>query len=455
MRLTRWDAATLAACTAAVCSIAATAGALRGQEAEATRGTPNVEVLSHTPLGAPMTVADLELEQELSRPYAYVARLLDAGFDVMDLSDPASPQVIYEWRIENADLHRGIGAMDAKYFKHDGRYYFVQSFQFFPGGPDGDLGAIVFDVTDLPDASKVKEVGRIRAPDYPTGFHNIFMYKHSDGRPLLFTTTSGPFVNVYDMARFLDGDEAYGLVAQIPVPEGPMVNEVGINGYHDFYVGFDPGTGQDKFYGGGAGGYYVYDITNLDDMTLVASVTGVPGVTWGHTITPTPDGRYIVGETEYQYAPLRIFDLQPALDGEVATVRLPISAWTANWENLAHNHEVRWPYVFVSAYEDGLQIFNMRDPENPHTVAYYDTYDGPHAVGMCSDKVCNGAFGVDVRNADGLIVISDMSTGFWTFRWEGFEGWNGHDWGMPDISSAQDWDNGPQRVPVTADADAE
>jgi hypothetical protein len=170
----------------------------------------------------------------------------------------------------------------------------------------------------------------------------------------------------------------------------------------------------------------------------------VSGVTWGHTITPTPDGRYIVGETEYQYAPLRIFDLKPALDGEVSTVSLPISAWTANWENLAHNHEVRWPYVFVSAYEDGLQIFNMRDPENPHTVAYYDTYDGPHAVGMCSDKVCNGAFGVDVRNADGLIVISDMSTGFWTFKWEGFEGWNGHDWGMPNISSAQDWENGPE-----------
>jgi hypothetical protein len=102
MRLMRRDAVMLAACMATVLTLAATAGTLRGQEAEATRGTPNVEVLSHTPLGAPMTVADLELEQELSRPYAYVARLLDAGFDVMDLSDPASPQVIYEWRIENA-----------------------------------------------------------------------------------------------------------------------------------------------------------------------------------------------------------------------------------------------------------------------------------------------------------------------------------------------------------------
>ena len=56
----------------------------------------------------------------------------------------------------------------------------------------------------------------------------------------------------------------------------------------------------------------------------------------------------------------------------------------------------------------------------------------------------NGAFGVDVRNEDGLIVVSDMTTGFWVFRMEGFQGWKGEDWGMPNISSAQDWKNRPR-----------
>ncbi len=55
-----------------------------------------------------------------------------------------------------------------------------------------------------------------------------------------------------------------------------------------------------------------------------------------------------------------------------------------------------------------------------------------------------GAWGVDVRNADGLVVVSDLQTGFWAFKMEGFEGWNGNDWGMPNISSAQDWDKGPE-----------
>ena len=34
--------------------------------------------------------------------------------------------MIFEWRIENVELHQG-GGSDSKYFKHDGRYYFVQA----------------------------------------------------------------------------------------------------------------------------------------------------------------------------------------------------------------------------------------------------------------------------------------------------------------------------------------
>jgi hypothetical protein len=128
---------------------------------------------------------------------------------------------------------------------------------------------------------------------------------------------------------------------------------------------------------------------------------------------------------------------------------------------------VRWPYVFVSAYEDGLQVFNMMDPTNPYTVGYYDTFDGPHGLTKGPGDVyryakdaptstyagnwgvISGTYGVDVRNADGLIVVSDMTTGFWAIKMDGFDGWNGHQWGMPNSSSAQDWDNGPEGAPKT------
>ena len=400
--------------------------------------TPNIHVASHIPLGAPLTVADIEIEQELDRPYAYVARRLVGGFDLISLEDPDDAEVIYRWRIENAELHQGSGPMDVKYFKLDGRYYLILSVQFRGGGPSGGLGAIVFDVTSLPDTSGIREVGRIEAPEFPGGFHNIFAYKHSNGRPLLFATTAGPYANVYDLGYVLEGRSDDALVARVPVPTSQAIP--GSRGYHDFYTGYHADSEQDRFYGGGTGGYYVYNITDLENPELLVSLTGIRGVERGHTFTPSPDGRYVIAETEYQYAPLRIFDLKPGLDGEVANINRPISAWTANWEHLVHNHEVRWPFVFVSGYVDGLQVFTLSDPKNPKTIAHYYTYlEGGDGDG----GVMNGAWGVDVRNADGLIVISDMVTGLWAFRMEGFNGWNGLDWGYPNISSVQDWENGP------------
>ena len=417
-----------------------------GQRDPGEQGSANIHILSHIPLGGALETSDIEIEQELSRPYVYQSRMLVHGVDIISVKDPDNAEVIYSWRIDNPELHQGTGGMDNKYFKLDGRYYDVQSFQFGQSGPDSDVGAVVFDVTGLPDTSTIREVGRVRAADTPGGFHNIYAYKHSSGRVLLFATTNAPHVNIYDMAKFLAGDRMQGFIGRVPVPDQGARRR----GYHDMYVGYDPATRQDKFYGPGGAGYFVFDVSQPEEPELITSITGAAGIFTAHTFTPTPDGRYAIAEAEYQFAPLRIFDLKPGLDGEVKTISRPIGAWTADWQNLAHNHEVRWPYVFVSAYEDGLQVFNMMDPTNPYTVGFYDTYDGPHMRGFGGTSIFNGAFGIDVRNADGLIVISDFTTGFWAFSMDGFDGWNGHQWGMPNISSAQDWDNGPDGAPAPA-----
>lgn len=416
-------------------------------------GSANIHVVAHIPLGSPESVSDVDVEQDPTRPYAYVSRRNGTiGFDVISLADPDNVHVAYSWRIENPDLHRG-GAMDGRYFKHEGRYYFVQSMQLGQGGPNSDVGAIVFDVTDLPE--RVVEVARIRQPDAPGGFHNIFVYKHSSGLPLLFAT-SGPQAKVFDLDRVIKGagteleqamtaDPNAALVARVPVAE---TENMWSRGYHDFYVGYHPETKQDRFYGGGGEGYYVYNVTDLANPELLLTVTGVPGVPWGHTFTPSSDGRYAVGETEFQYAPLRIFDLEAGYEkaeaeGKPANIDKAVGAWQADWMTVAHNHEVRWPYVFVAGYESGFSVFYAEDPSNPYTIGYYDTYDGPHNPKSARNPsspytwgVYNGAWGVDVRNYDGLIVTSDMTTGFWAFRMDGFDGWTG-------ISSVQDWDNGP------------
>ena len=150
-----------------------------------------------------------------------------------------------------------------RYFKTHGKYYYVQCFQFAQGSPDADLGAIVFDVTGLPDTSHIKEVARIRVTNAPGGFHNIYTYKHSDGRALLFTsTTAKPYAQIFDLDKLVAGASDQGLIGQVVNPDPRAQNEHTIVGsFHDFWVGYDPATHQDKFYGAGLGGYYVFDVT--------------------------------------------------------------------------------------------------------------------------------------------------------------------------------------------------
>ena len=452
------------ALSAAATSLAATAAVAQdpGQSVhrfdQKTGGSASMHLVAHVVnhTGA-WKAADIEMEQDPSRPYVYVSGFTNFDAQIYDVKDPSHPKLVYTWTIENPELHRGIGAMDGKYFKIGNRYYYAQSYQFMQGSPDADLGAVIFDVTGLPDASKVKVVARINYPQSPGGFHNTFAYKHSDGRVLYFATVNKPFALVYDLAKVVSGaDPSTWLVGEVPNPT--PFKQIGTGGYHDFYVGYDAGTHQDKFYGAGLGGYSVWDVTDVASPKQIFTITGL-GLDIAHTFTPSPDGRYAVTETEYQYTPLRIWDMAEAQAGKKKNLDLPISGWTADWRDLSHNHEVRWPYVFVSAYEDGMQVFDLKDPTHPKTDGYYFTCGCTHEHGFggtpdngweSTVSVEQGAFGVDVRNYDGLIALSDMRSGLWLFRMDGFKGWNGHDLGMANISSVQDYDNGPDGAPKRA-----
>ncbi len=426
-------------------------------DAQKRGGNEKMKLLSRTETNpGSWKAADIEIEQDKNRPYVYVCGFTNFNTKIYDISNTSSPKLIYTWTIENPELHRGIGAMDGKYFKINGKYYYAQSFQFMQGSPDQDLGAVIFNVTGLPDPSKVKVVARIKYPQALGGFHNTFAYKHSDGRVIYFVTVNDSKSVMYDLDKIVAGvDPAQAIIGGVPNPT--PFKQIGSGGYHDFEVQYDPQDHKDKFYGAGLGGFSVWDITKPETPTQMFTITSL-GQDVAHTFTPSPDGRYAVTETEYQYTPLRIWDLQAAQAGTMKNVDTPIAAWTADWHDLSHNHEVRWPYVFVSAYEDGLQVFNLKDPKHPVTEGHWFTCECEHEHGFggspdnnwaSTTSVMQGAFGVDIRNYNGLVVISDMRTGLWLFHMDGFNGWNGKDYGMPNISSVQDYDHGPAHVPIS------
>ena len=80
-----------------------------------TGGSRNIKLLAHLPMDSIEKTSDITIEQELSRPYVYTGhRLVPSGIDIISIKDPAKPRIIYSWRIENAELHKGAGSLNPR-----------------------------------------------------------------------------------------------------------------------------------------------------------------------------------------------------------------------------------------------------------------------------------------------------------------------------------------------------
>ncbi|HUF09372.1 MAG TPA: hypothetical protein VMO47_08640 [Rhodothermales bacterium] len=382
-----------------------------------TRNLHTVGRVSHELIPTPAEFSVIVLDQDPDRPFAYVGGR--TGWSILDLSDPGRPTVLQTLPSESL-------VTDIAHFQVD-----QQALVAVAAGDEVD----VFDVSGIGTGEMP-----VAIRSYPGGSSaTLFAYRHSDGRALLIVSTGGDAV-IYDAGGSADA----GPAASIQTPEQV---DPEARGFERAYAAYHADTETDRFYGAGAGGYHVFDITDTDSVRHVTSAIPT-AVRRGHMVSATPDGRYLLAGAEYRAAPLRIFDLEPVFEGRLSLVRTSVGAWTHDWKSFLLAHELRWPLVFVAAGERGLQVFNMRDPEAPYTYAYLSTSAAPQ--GEIDDRVhdVNGAVDVDVRNSDGLIAVLDRQTGLWLVRLDAFQGWDGRGYGIPNISSVQDWTNGPDGMTI-------
>ena len=370
----------------------------------AQEGSRNIEVIAHVAVQG--GTGALALEQD--RPYVWLARQ-EGGVIGLDLTDEAAPVIASE-------LAEGV-VHDCALFKSAGRYYLVMAM-------DAPAAAI-YDITDPQAAARVAALNR------EAGYTALFAYKHSSGRALLLATGGGP-LEVLDLEATLEGMDAPLMTLDTP-EDLPAAT----SGFDYAFAGYQPAEEQDRLYLAGAGGYYVFDFTDLSDGAALLTHISSAAVQRGRAIAPVPDGTHALTLAEYRTAPVRIFTLGSA------RVRTAAGAWMADWQDEYAALQLRWPFAFVAAYEAGLHVINIFDPGSPYTDAYYRTT--PAAGGAPLERGRHGISRVDVRNADGLVVASDLDNGFWAFRLEAFGSWHGRQWGLPNMSNVQDWDYGPDR----------
>lgn len=100
----------------------------------------------------------------------------------------------------------------------------------------------------------------------------------------------------------------------------------------------------------------------------------------------------------------------------VGTLKEPLEFPTSS-NNRPHNPHLKGNYLYVSYYEDGVQVFDVSDVTNQNTIkriAYYDTYPENNGSGYPSNFF--GCWGVYPFLASGCILASDLNNGLFTLQ---------------------------------------
>ncbi|MFT5141566.1 MAG: hypothetical protein ACI80V_003123 [Rhodothermales bacterium] len=359
---------------------------------QTSQGSRNVELISHSPLRDAGPALAVAFEQE--GVSAFVAH---AG--AISVLNTETGRLTSRWTGD------GVGIRDIS----------LAGRQTLAVAHGAGVSLMTFDDSGSLSPGSEHSIGETRA---------VFGYQHSTAGAIALAATAQGVVLMSTQGQPI------GIAA---APEGVADREKGMVGVSAAY---DLATETDRLYAAGAGGYFVFDITVPAEPALLTWVNSA-AVHMGVGVQPSPDATHIVTTTNYASAPVRIFDLRPALDGTISQVRTASGAWTADWHGYSERFEVRWPYVFVAARDQGFQMFNMNNTFEPYTTAWFKSSNGTPGKGAI------GAVDLDVRNRDGLVAVADAQTGVWLLRVEDFTGWDGRGWGLGNISSVQDWESGP------------
>lgn len=297
------------------------------------------------------------------REYAFLG--VTGGTSIIDVTNPSNPEEIvfiqgplappYEWR----DLKT-----------HSNYLYIISE------GSGAGSGLQIVDLSQLPDTAFLVNT-------YNQTFasaHNIYI---ADGFAYIVGTSSGG-IHILDLSNTIS-----------PV----QTAYYSASGYvHDVYVW------NDTAYASSENTYDLINLTNKSNPQLISQSAALPGI-YAHSGWLTEDKRYFIACEEFNTRDITVWDLQ-----DRTTWDLVVQNWQMTGTSPVHNVFVLGDYAHISYYKDGYVILDISDPTNPQFAGQYDTY--PSSGG----GTYNGAWGVYPYLPSGNVIVSDMATGLYIFK---------------------------------------
>lgn len=307
------------------------------------------------------------------REYAIIGSTFGAHF--IDVTNPT----------EVVELTRIAGAYSASNVTH--RDYHIMGKYLYAVCDQGASSLQIMDLSNLPNSVEVV----YDSDELLTRSHNIFI--DTVTHKLYSCSTKGyDELNNYWTSSLC----VYDLSNPIQPSLLHNMNEI-IPNTHDIWVDSDtafincPGTGT-----------LVWEFSGTP--TQLSLFNSYPDFGTNHSGWKSDDV-YVFAEENNGYD-LKVVDATDVMNLEL----LSTFNSEVNEYSIAHNLMIRDDLVYLSYYWDGLQVFDISNPENPVRVAFYDTYEPENFGGY------NGAWGVYALLPSGNVLISDIANGLFVLE---------------------------------------
>lgn len=322
-------------------------------------------------------------ESPAGREYAIMGGLAHTYF--IDITDPRDPELVAK------KPGRGKEAIHRDYATYQHYCYAVT---------DELPGALrIYDLQYLPDSVPLiydkTELGQ--------KVHNVFQ---EDERLYLlandlFKKGAEPVSYPMSVLSIEDPEDPELLSHMIADSVSPPIS---IRYVHDAFVR------NDTVYASGEGqGLYIIDYTDPEDPELVSAIRDYPFQGYNHSSWLTEDGQTMVMADESHGKPLKIYDVSDPANPEY---QAPIGVST-DVRSIPHNPLVKDDLAYVSYYHEGLQIFDISDPQDPTRFLSDQTYP---QYPLDTIRGYEGCWGVYPFFSSGTVAASDMTNGLHLYR---------------------------------------
>jgi len=240
----------------------------------------------------------------------------------------------------------------------------------------------------------------------PTGLDIVDL--RDPDRPVKLRTWSETFQSAHSL--WIDAETgrlyAHGTQTGMHVLDltGDPTNPRELGRFTDFYV-HDSYTRGNRLYAAAIreGFLATLDVAQPGAIREIARFS--TGGSFTHNAWLTRDGRYLFTTDERAGSPLEGWDL-------LASPPLRVSTYIAAPGTIPHNVMIDGDRLVVSHYTEGVHMLDVRDPERPRLMGFYDTYPGG-STGF------NGAWGAYIFPGSNLIVVSDINGGLFVVEYTG------------------------------------